>query len=407
MIYKYAHPEWFEGVEEPDIKAYNGNIIVHGTEGMGALAAHSLIKKGIEYICFTDNDTRKHGSEFFEHKVISPSQAFESYPDALVFIACLTLNVVKKQLSKIGFKELHSCYALFKEVDLDGFVYHRSNEYISRSADSYLGTCLEAMGHLPDNVMVNLSLYTTTRCTLRCKHCSQLIPFIKEQKDYDSDEFIKIVEILTGLGFYILSLLITTGEPFLYKDLHKLLSRFAPNSNIENIYIVTNATLLPDDKLLKALSSDRKIIVRLSDYGYLSTKLTMLVEMFKHNGIKYEVTNFNFWKIEDTMDNQNLSPKELKDKFDNRTCFRHSGVVAKQKLFICPGAASIELVTDFEQDEDAVLDFNDSRLTDRQIYDKTVAMLLRDEPTTACQYCVSRSYGEKVIKVPVAEQLEG
>ena len=407
MLYRYAHPEWFEGINEPDLHVFSGSIIIHGTEGMGALAAHAIAKQGIEYVCFTDNDVRKQGNSFFGHNVISPEQAYELYPDSLVFIACLTLNVVQKQLSDIGFKELYSCYSLFKEVDLDGFDYHRSAEYIGRSADSYLGTCLEAMGRLPDNVMVNLSLYTTTRCTLRCKHCSQLIPYIKDQKDYSSDEFIEIVEKLTGVGFYIITLLITTGEPFLYSDLHKLLSRFAPNSSIEKIYIVTNATLLPNEALLEVLKSDPKIVVRMSNYGTLSTKLDSLIEIFNNNGTNYEVTDFNFWKIEDKMQNLNLNPEELKAKFDNRTCFRHSGVVAKGKLYICPGAASIELTSDFEQDEDAVLDFSNCKLSDNQIYEKVIGMLLRDKPTTACQYCVSRSYGENIIKVPVAEQLEG
>ena len=65
MIYRYAHPEWFDGIKAPDIQAYDGNIIIHGTGGMGALAVHSLKKKKIKLLCVTDNDTRKHGSVFF------------------------------------------------------------------------------------------------------------------------------------------------------------------------------------------------------------------------------------------------------------------------------------------------------------------------------------------------------
>ena len=405
MIYKYAHPEWFDSVEVPDLEAFDGKIIIHGTEAIGALAAHALQKKGINYVCFTDNDVRKHGTEFFGHKVTSPAEAYKTYPDSLVFIASMIFDVINKQLMSIGFKEIHTCWCLFKEVDLEGFENYRTFEHIVRSVDSYLGCCLKFMERLPDNVMLSLQLNVTTRCNLRCKHCLQVIPYIKDKRDYDCDEFIGIVEKLTDLGFYVLSLNITSGEPFLYRDLHKLLRRTAPNKNIEKLCVITNATLIPDEELLDALASDPKIIVRMSDYGKLSEKLDELVSIFNKKNIKYEVTKSNFWRIRNKMVDFKLNPKELRNKFDNCTCAKHGVVVANSKVLICPGAATMELAADVKQDKNSVLDLKD-KLTDIQIYNKVVEMLLWDEPITACQYCESRNYGEKLIKVPVAEQIE-
>ena len=99
-----------------------------------------------------------------------------------------------------------------------------------------------------------LRLAVTDRCNLRCNYCmpSEGIDFAENSKLLTIDELIQVSQVLVGQG--IDKIRITGGEPFVRKDLMRLLRALTNVSGLNDISVTTNATLIgPHIEELKEL----------------------------------------------------------------------------------------------------------------------------------------------------------
>ncbi|WP_431123407.1 GTP 3',8-cyclase MoaA [Flagellimonas flava] len=89
-----------------------------------------------------------------------------------------------------------------------------------------------------------LRLAVTDRCNLRCNYCmpSEGIDFAENNKLLTIDELIQVSEVLIGQG--IDKIRITGGEPFVRKDLMRLLRALTKMSGLNDISVTTNATVI-------------------------------------------------------------------------------------------------------------------------------------------------------------------
>ena len=105
------------------------------------------------------------------------------------------------------------------------------------------------------NRIINyLRLAVTDRCNLRCNYCmpSEGIDFAKRDRLLSISELSEVSRILTRMG--IDKIRITGGEPFVRKDLIKLLRVLSEIDSLKDISVTTNATLIgPFIDELKAL----------------------------------------------------------------------------------------------------------------------------------------------------------
>ena len=88
---------------------------------------------------------------------------------------------------------------------------------------------------------VSLIIFLTERCNARCSFC-----FI----DFDNPETFKneltlneIDELTKNLGKSLLNVNLTGGEPFARKDITEIAKLYIKNTNIQSIYVTTNASL--------------------------------------------------------------------------------------------------------------------------------------------------------------------
>jgi hypothetical protein len=86
-------------------------------------------------------------------------------------------------------------------------------------------------------------------------------------------------------------LTIAGGEPFLHPQLPELVDFFSKYFDRMNMFeIITNGTIVPSERLLKALGGSKKIDIMVDDYGPgLSIKVPQIVEAFTYAGIKHRV----------------------------------------------------------------------------------------------------------------------
>jgi len=191
------------------------------------------------------------------------------------------------------------------------------------------------------------------------------------------------------------------GEPLLYPHLDKVLDKICKEDSIEHINILTNGTVIPDEKVLKALEN-RKIMVRISYYGELSSRYRELERVCLDRGIEVRV-HAQRWKdigrALDTISNT----EETKARF--MECSQRAGAffyVMHGKVTLCPFAANtreLGLYQPCGKDYvDLMADTSAEELR-RQLNE----LYWEETPLTACKYCNGwLPYATK--PVPVAQQ---
>lgn len=95
------------------------------------------------------------------------------------------------------------------------------------------------------NRVINyVRLAVTDRCNLRCNYCmpEEGIAFSRKESLLSIDEMKRLCRILVGRG--VDKIRITGGEPFVRKDLMQLLEYLSELSDLKEISITTNATLI-------------------------------------------------------------------------------------------------------------------------------------------------------------------
>lgn len=93
-------------------------------------------------------------------------------------------------------------------------------------------------------------LAVTDRCNLRCTYCMpEKMQFLEREALLSYEEIVRLMQVLTAAG--VNKVRITGGEPFLRKDLMRLLEQLAP---LASVSITTNGVLTaPFIPALKAL----------------------------------------------------------------------------------------------------------------------------------------------------------
>jgi len=399
MIYQYAHPEFFSDWDRPNLEAANGNIILYGAGRRGSVAAHCLKKQGIKFICFCDGDQKKQGLMFCEHKVISPEELEEKYKHTTILITTNHYNYIAQELKKQGFNQVYSCVFLFSKIDFEGYEMY-SIEYMARNIDQYYYTLIS--NDETTSYLTQLQIPVTMRCTLRCRECDSYIPYIQKGEDFDEKIIFRAVNNLLTAYKTIGNILLYGGEPLLYDNLYKLVEEFTNCPNIEQVSVVSNGTLLPDDRLLEALSN-RKAVMRISDYGSLSRKKEELVRLLKKCGIRFEITDFKHWHKCPTVEILNESEEQLHRKMLNCCTIANSTTLINGRLFFCSYSAYhnyLKAVPDFGDNYVDLLG-EDTGTELRKKIDAIYQMGSDGLPKQACRYCNFNNFKDDL---PVAEQ---
>ncbi len=139
-----------------------------------------------------------------------------------------------------------------------------------------------------------LVFWVGTRCSLRCKNCGNLIPYV-DQVSFDCKK------ILDNLAYIchdvkIEKMQIQGGEPFTYKDIARVIDMCACMDHIEKIDISTNGTILPNEETIRVLAKHAdKVTVRFSVYDCVDEKpRQQKIDALRMSGVKVDSYHFMF-----------------------------------------------------------------------------------------------------------------
>lgn len=120
-------------------------------------------------------------------------------------------------------------------------------------------------------ILPSVEYVVTTRCTMNCEHCNTFVPYFNEKTHLTKvsfEEFKEDVDKLLCAVDFIYSFGFVGGEPTLNRELDKMIAYAVSKNKIKHVFLATNCTVIPNDRLLRVLSN-RKCAVQISDYRHV------------------------------------------------------------------------------------------------------------------------------------------
>ncbi len=193
--------------------------------------------------------------------------------------------------------------------------------------------CIDVLNKIikSNNVIIpSIGFKVTTKCTLKCKNCIDLVPYLKH-RDIPVEIVLNDIGLILDNVSKIYFVHLVTGETLLYPYLDQILKKL-----VEKIGITTNGTTLPYNKNAIQYLQSPKVEVGVSDYGDIMG-ITRIVDFCEKNLIKVTVVEQQKWM--DTgryPEKRNKSAKDLKYEFDH--CYLVQDcpkIIANGKLYAC------------------------------------------------------------------------
>lgn len=230
-----------------------------------------------------------------------------------------------------------------------------------------------------------LVVVTGQACTLRCKDCGNLSPYIK-----DSMEFYEMDDIINGLGLIlkhsvVKKLQIQGGEAFMHPALDVLLRYVAKNDLIEKCQIATNATLMPSPNEIDIMTHP-KFSVRISNYPVVSKKAEELSEVLDGHGVCSRIYNFygktGLWYELNPRSGEAVSDARAASRFESCK-YNHCLTLERGRLAYCSRAAISDFVQGFPVSEGDYCNVSDTA----EFGEKLERYVRNPSFMEACRYC--------------------
>lgn len=237
-------------------------------------------------------------------------------------------------------------------------------------------------------ILPRIPLMITTRCTLHCKECHNLMPYYKQPKDYKAEEIIEWIKNICDAVDEWICLELVGGEPFLYRDLLKVLRYVLTENKIQQIEFTTNASIIPSREILELLC-DKKIYVKISEYPKLidSSKLVVILDQYK---IRYDIMKNMRWTKTGALTSRNRTDVDLQSQYLNCRQAKTCRTILNGRMYVCSKAASL-MELGYADDLETV------DLLDKENLKANIQQFMRLPYSRACNYCDIASKDEEIV----------
>lgn len=229
-----------------------------------------------------------------------------------------------------------------------------------------IGRIITGKGVVIDQVEMPI----TTKCTLKCKACSNLMPYYSKPYNIDLKTNIKhIKDFIEGVD-YIGKFLILGGEPFVNPIFSDIVTFLIGQRKVKHIILITNGTICPNDEIMEKISNP-KVIVEISDYGSLSRNKDLLIESLKRHKItisqrRYQTEEDVVWHDWGPPKSRGASIEELKKQY--KLCGLRCSSYLNGELHHCPRSAHLHDLGFIEDCSNDFIDVEKSKNKRMDIY---------------------------------------
>ena len=299
---------------------------------------NQLTKSGIEIEAICDNIKEKSHNKSFGKEVIHTPTIGDRYTDAVFIIVSQQIQDCIEQLSSFGFSDFYSPVQLFrnymesyhKAKDIDPYTIARIRVCI-KTHDAYMN------GN--DSIyMRSLDVMLTTRCSLKCESCSNLMQYYQSPQNSSEDSILKSIEVLSRYVDEIAEFRLIGGEPLMNRQWHIIAKNIADRYPDQQIFVYSNGTIAPRDEKLEILNGKNVNFV-ITKYGELSRNIDRLESQLTKHGINFETSDADYWVDCSNLKKHNRSAKDNHEVF-KQCCVKYLYTLLDGKLFRCPFIAN-------------------------------------------------------------------
>lgn len=359
----------------------NEKIVIYGTTIGGKVIFQCLQNNELKVDFFCDRS--KKYSEFCGIPVKDPTVLLNNKHYKVLIALTRSFDSAYQFLEKIGYNEAYCCKNLIKEKKIEDFSYaENEKELVQDFLEKY--PIYAAPNAEKDIILPSLEVFITERCTLRCRDCSHLIPRYQHPRDYDMNQIINTLENTLKVVTKIPDLIILGGEPILHKELYKLLYWGNEQKAIGTLTIISNGSVLPDEKVLTSIK-ETNTRIRLSNYGKYSVKINDFAKILKKREISYYI-NDELWTDMGEIVCHSYSKEELKEIFTDCP-FSYGYLLLKGRIFRCAHVAHLNnlgVIDSYMHDSVELLEIKVENIEDKK---KELRKYMQIDYLEGCMYC--------------------
>lgn len=245
-----------------------------------------------------------------------------------------------------------------------------------------------------------LVLWVGTKCSLKCRDCCNLIPYVK-QKSFDIEQIIIDIKNLLKLC-RVEYLQIQGGELFTHPEAEKII-KIIDSLDVPRIWITSNGTITPNRKVITALKEvkHKDFRITLSQYEVIKDQQQKFHDVLVENKIACNKYYFSakegLWFLIHR-ENKNRNNRQVQEIYDN--CgFKVCTTLVDGRLFHCGNAYGSEEYFKIKFTEKEALDIR-KLMTNKGSKDeksKTIKTFLEDKRFKEyCRYCLGTKGAETV-----------
>jgi len=301
---------------------------------------------GIIVSAFCDSEKRKTNQTFCGLEVIHTPTLPERYSKARFIVATQQIQDVAEQLTSLGYNDFYSALELLEEFDVNKHQYHISQTYMKTRLSIYKKS--HSLYYDENKTyMRSVDVMISTKCSLKCESCSNLMQYYLNPKNSDQESIIKAIEILNENVDEISEFRVIGGEPLMNKEWAEIVSGIIKKNNERKIFIYTNGTIAPRDEQLK-MFRDKNVTFIITDYGKLSRNINKLTEKITKHGIAYSSKPVDGWVDCSSIQHHKRTVSENEEVF-KQCCVKYIYTLLNGKLYRCPfiaNAANLNAIPD-------------------------------------------------------------
>ncbi|MDR1498379.1 MAG: radical SAM protein [Puniceicoccales bacterium] len=234
---------------------------------------------------------------------------------------------------------------------------------------------------------LHLDFVVETRCTLRCRHCNNLMQFYdtSQHKQQTIDELKTYADHLFATIPYVGQICVLGGETLLYPELDQFLDHLVKyRDQYGDAHIFTNGTIQPSQPLLDSLRRNR-FLVEISKYDSVPEEKRKAVKAsLVENNVNWCETS-SPWKANEASTPHHRDEATLQQVFSGCLC-GHCRSYYRGELHICPRSAHGTDLGLIEKNEDDFFDLN--KEWGHSLTEQALRFLAKPMPSiAACDIC--------------------
>lgn len=375
-------------------------VVVFGSGILGKAIVDLLLKKNANVVKIYDNNKMIQGMEYRGIPITLPHEIVDKETIVIVSVYHYMKNITQ-QLMELGYNKIFPYYCCFDGQDVTEEFYWNNDASIQDA--EFFERCDMLSGKDDFFAMNVVELVITEKCSLRCKHCANLIQYYKKPVNEDAAKNIRAFKRLLKCVDLIGKVNILGGEPLLNEDVSSYVAACIQSDKITKIIVVTNGTVPVKEELVRELKKDERCVLSISNYGDLSRRKEEIVELSKKEKFNVAVSRRDgVWTERGRIEYKDLSGKELEEKY--KFCTMKKFISIKDgKLFVCPFAANAYSLGAIATNDFMYIDLLDEKVSDNQLRED-LKVFINKSSHPECKYCIEM--GDKGKIVPAAEQLK-